>query len=140
MPRIRAGTHQNKIWRTKIKYADVAELADAPDLGSGADGVQVRVLSSAPCKNRWELPICFCIGVVYIRLWNLCVQCLFVILIIFFDINNDISRNLFVAVEDGFAFERQGEGFAEVVTWSFCGDDFLGFADAVADRVFVHEE
>ena len=29
-------------------FADVAELADAPDLGSGAHGVQVQVLSSAP--------------------------------------------------------------------------------------------
>ena len=29
-------------------YADVAELADAPDLGSGAYGVGVRLPSSAP--------------------------------------------------------------------------------------------
>ena len=28
-------------------YADVAELADAPDLGSGVHDVQVRFLSSA---------------------------------------------------------------------------------------------
>ena len=28
-------------------YADVAELADAPDLGSGVHDVQVQVLSSA---------------------------------------------------------------------------------------------
>ena len=28
-------------------YADVAELADAPDLGSGVPDVQVQVLSSA---------------------------------------------------------------------------------------------
>ncbi len=29
-------------------YADVAELANAPDLGSGVSDVQVQVLSSAP--------------------------------------------------------------------------------------------
>ena len=29
------------------QYADVAELADAPDLGSGVYDVQVQVLSSA---------------------------------------------------------------------------------------------
>ena len=33
------------------KYADVAELADAPDLGSGISDVQVQVLSSAPSKT-----------------------------------------------------------------------------------------
>ena len=43
----------------KIKYADVVELADTPDLGSGAAGVQVRVLSSAPYKNRWDTPSVF---------------------------------------------------------------------------------
>ena len=32
--------------------ADVAELADAPDLGSGATGVQVQVLSSAPRQRE----------------------------------------------------------------------------------------
>ena len=31
-----------------LLYADVAELADAPDLGSGVSDVQVQVLSSAP--------------------------------------------------------------------------------------------
>jgi hypothetical protein len=31
-------------------YADVAELADALDLGSSAYGVQVQLLSSAPKK------------------------------------------------------------------------------------------
>ena len=31
-----------------VHDADVAELADAPDLGSGGDPVQVRPLSSAP--------------------------------------------------------------------------------------------
>ena len=34
--------------------ADVAELADAPDLGSGAFGVQVQVLSSASGKRFEE--------------------------------------------------------------------------------------
>ena len=41
-------------------YADVAELADAPDLGSGAPGVQVQVLSSAPAQlteHRELLPL-----------------------------------------------------------------------------------
>ena len=33
-------------------YADVAELADAPDLGSGVHDVQVRFLSSAVAKAR----------------------------------------------------------------------------------------
>ena len=33
-------------------YADVAELADAPDLGSGVHDVQVRFLSSAVEKAR----------------------------------------------------------------------------------------
>ena len=32
-------------------YADVAELADAPDLGSGTYGVQVQVLSSAETRK-----------------------------------------------------------------------------------------
>ena len=37
-----------------IKYrADVAELADALDLGSSANGVQVQLLSSAPFKNEY---------------------------------------------------------------------------------------
>ena len=34
--------------RLVIKFADVAELADVPDLGSGVYDVQVQVLSSAP--------------------------------------------------------------------------------------------
>ena len=34
-----------------VHDADVAELADAPDLGSGGDPVQVRPLSSAPNEN-----------------------------------------------------------------------------------------
>ena len=36
---------------TYLIYADVAELADAPDLGSGAYGVGVRLPSSAPLKS-----------------------------------------------------------------------------------------
>ena len=32
----------------QLRYADVVKLADTPDLGSGASGVQVQVLSSAP--------------------------------------------------------------------------------------------
>ena len=40
------------IYNNKVNLnADVAELADAPDLGSGAFGVQVRLLSSAPAFN-----------------------------------------------------------------------------------------
>ena len=39
-------------------YADVAKLAYAPDLGSGASGVQVQLLSSAPnSKNPNLVPI-----------------------------------------------------------------------------------
>lgn len=34
-------------------YAVVVELADTIDLGSIADGVQVRVLSTAPRKNEF---------------------------------------------------------------------------------------
>ena len=34
-----------------IVYADVAELADAPDLGSGVTDVQVQVLLSAFVKR-----------------------------------------------------------------------------------------
>ena len=40
------------VWQFRLSiycfYADVAELADAPDLGSGVYDVQVQVLSSAP--------------------------------------------------------------------------------------------
>ena len=35
-----------------VHDADVAELADAPDLGSGGDPVQVRPLSSAPEEKQ----------------------------------------------------------------------------------------
>ena len=37
----------------KKKYADVAELADALDLGSSAFGVGVRLPSSAPIVRKW---------------------------------------------------------------------------------------
>ena len=39
----------------QLRYADVVKLADTPDLGSGASGVQVQVLSSAPCGFRPEI-------------------------------------------------------------------------------------
>ena len=39
------------------KYADVAELADSPDLGSGISDVQVQVLSSAPKKKAVKRPL-----------------------------------------------------------------------------------
>ena len=35
----------------QIKYAGVAELADAPDLGSGVPDVKVQVLSPAQSKG-----------------------------------------------------------------------------------------
>ena len=39
-------------------YADVAELADAPDLGSGVPDVQVQVLSGAPkSRNPNPMPV-----------------------------------------------------------------------------------
>ena len=38
---------------TNKKYADVAELADALDLGSSAFGVGVRLPSSAPLFKMW---------------------------------------------------------------------------------------
>ena len=38
----------NKWYYNFSRYAGVAELADAPDLGSGAYGVGVRLPSSAP--------------------------------------------------------------------------------------------
>ena len=37
----------NSVYIFKYTYADMAELADAPDLGSGVYDVQVQVLSSA---------------------------------------------------------------------------------------------
>ena len=40
----------NPAWLTILIYAGVAELADAPDLGSGAFGVGVRLPSPAPFK------------------------------------------------------------------------------------------
>ena len=41
------------------KYAGVAELADAPDLGSGGTPVQVQVLSPAPKKQSILAVLCF---------------------------------------------------------------------------------
>ena len=35
-----------------VSLADMAELADAPDLGSGVYDVQVQVLLSAPDKDN----------------------------------------------------------------------------------------
>ena len=42
-------------WRGReiTSYADVAELADAPDLGSGVLDVQVQVLSPAPNEKTF---------------------------------------------------------------------------------------
>ena len=37
---------KNRPW-----YAGMAELADAPDLGSGVPDVQVQVLLPAPCRS-----------------------------------------------------------------------------------------
>ena len=44
-------SHQNIYNSQVIQYAGVAELADAPDLGSGGNTVQVQVLSPAPEKS-----------------------------------------------------------------------------------------
>ena len=45
------------VWQFRLSiycfYADVAELADAPDLGSGVYDVQVQVLSSAG-NEEWS--------------------------------------------------------------------------------------
>ena len=41
-----------KIMYTKYESAGVAELADAPDLGSGVFDVQVQVLSPAPLRLK----------------------------------------------------------------------------------------
>ena len=35
-----------------LKYAPMAELADAPDLGSGVPDVKVQVLFGAPDRNN----------------------------------------------------------------------------------------
>ncbi len=45
-------------------YADVAELADVPDLGSGVFDVQVQPLSSAPTKNTHLAVGIFCLNAV----------------------------------------------------------------------------
>ena len=39
-------------WFKRKEYAGVAELADAPDLGSGVHDVQVQVLLSAVSKRK----------------------------------------------------------------------------------------
>ena len=41
-----------------LQYADVAELADAPDLGSGVYDVQVQVLSSALKRKPRNPRVC----------------------------------------------------------------------------------
>ena len=43
------------IYNLSIRHADVAELADALDLGSSVFDVGVQVLSSAPMTNLFEL-------------------------------------------------------------------------------------
>ena len=45
--------------RITTQCAPVAELADAPDLGSGVFDVQVQVLSGAPTK-RYPIGVFFC--------------------------------------------------------------------------------
>ena len=47
--------HYFIMYNKKTKYADMAELADAPDLGSGGTPVQVQVLLSAPSFNSLNL-------------------------------------------------------------------------------------
>ena len=43
------------LYTLSIFYADVAKLADALVLGTSANGVEVRVLSSAPMMYLFEL-------------------------------------------------------------------------------------
>ena len=43
----------------KVKYAPVAELADALDLGSSVPDVKVQVLSGAPSKEQPVIAGCF---------------------------------------------------------------------------------
>lgn len=43
----------------EIPYADMAELADAPDLGSGVHDVQVQVLLSADTNGRKRITKAF---------------------------------------------------------------------------------
>ena len=40
------------IFLKQYRFADMAELADAPDLGSGVHDVQVQVLLSAPDNDN----------------------------------------------------------------------------------------
>ena len=60
------------IYTLSIKYADVAELADALVLGTSTNGVEVQVLSSAPKKTSFaslqsiDKPQNFFWGFVYI--------------------------------------------------------------------------
>ena len=42
----------NKWYYSFSRYAGVAELADAPDLGSGGSSMGVRVPSRAPRKSK----------------------------------------------------------------------------------------
>ena len=50
----------HRIMCSTSKYAGVAELADAPDLGSGVPDVQVQVLSSAVIKTSCnDVTACF---------------------------------------------------------------------------------
>ncbi len=55
----------DKSWLTayifQITYAGVAELADAPDLGSGVPDVQVQVLSPALEKPCIYKALFFCV-------------------------------------------------------------------------------
>ena len=44
--------------KTRLTYADMAELADAPDLGSGVPDVQVQVLLSAGEERQNALKQC----------------------------------------------------------------------------------
>ena len=46
------GMWYDLFWFAAAIHADVAELADAPDLGSGVYDVQVQVLSSAFIQRR----------------------------------------------------------------------------------------
>ena len=45
---------RKKLELTSSIHAPVAELVDAPDLGSGVHDVQVRVLSGAPFENNGQ--------------------------------------------------------------------------------------
>ena len=71
------------------KYADVAELADALDLGSSVNDVGVQVPSAAPPKTLIGFPYkCFVVSGVYV---SLCEQLFFVR----FFARLDFSANIF---------------------------------------------